>query len=130
MAYSKLLMAFRFEKLEVWKLARAYAAYVYKLSSKFPKEEVFGLQSQIRRAVTSIALNIAEGSNRGSDADFSRFLRFAVASLEEVVTSLYIALDLNYITNEDFKIAYNKANELGAKLGSFSKVVKPLGDKR
>lgn len=90
-------MSFRFEKLEVWQEARVFAADIYKVTSRFPQEEKFGLTNQLRRAGVSIALNIAEGSSRKSDREFIRFLRTAMGSLEEIVTGFYIALDLHYL---------------------------------
>ncbi len=77
---------FRFEKLEVWQLARALNKLVYAMSRAFPKEEMFALTSQIRQASTSVSSNIAEGSGRNSDTDFAHFLEIAYGSLMEVVS--------------------------------------------
>lgn len=93
---------FRFERLEIWRLAREFVVDVYRITRKFPKEELFGLISQTRQAATSIILNIAEGSDRASDKDFKRFLQIALTSLEEVVTASYIALDQKFISDEEF----------------------------
>lgn len=111
-------MSFRFETLEVWKLARIFVVEIYKVTRKFPKDELFGLISQLRRAATSIVLNIAEGCDRKSDVEFKRFLRIALTSLEEVVTGLYIALDENFINQQNFDILYKPANQLAAKLNA------------
>jgi len=111
-------MSFRFENLEVWKLARNFVVEIYKITIKFPKDELFGLTSQIRRAAISINLNIAEGSDRKSDIEFKRFLRIALTSLEEVVTALYIALDQNFINQQEFDKLYSQANQLAAKLNA------------
>lgn len=88
---------FRFENFEIWKEARKFVKRIYLVSSKFPKEERFCLIDQIRRAVVSIVLNIAEGSDRKSDIEFRRFLRISITPVEEVVTILYLSLDLEYI---------------------------------
>jgi four helix bundle protein len=88
---------FRFEKLEVWQEARAFNAAVYRLSRAWPRDEVFALTSQVRRAATSVAANIAEGAGRNSDADFGRFLEQAYGSLMETVSHLYLALDQSYV---------------------------------
>ncbi|PIR44335.1 four helix bundle protein [Candidatus Wolfebacteria bacterium CG10_big_fil_rev_8_21_14_0_10_31_9] len=114
-------MYFKFEKLEVWKLARKFAVEIYKLTRKFPRDELFGLVSQIRRATISVMLNIAEGSNRKSDADFRRFLLISLTSLEEVVSGFYIALDQNFINQREFDILYIESNKLASKLSALIK---------
>ncbi|MEK7186019.1 MAG: four helix bundle protein [Patescibacteria group bacterium] len=114
-------MGFRFEKLTVWQDARVLAGKVYKITSSFPAEEKFGLTSQIRRAIVSVALNIAEGSDRKSDLEFRRFLRMAIASCEEVVTALYIALDQKYIDKKNFDIIYQDLNNMVAKINALIK---------
>ncbi len=109
-------MSFRFEKFDIWHDARRFASKIYTLTRNFPKEERFGLTDQLRRAVISVALNIAEGSDRKSDLEFRRFLRIAMGSLEEVVTALYIALDQNYLSKQKFDNIYTEANVLAAKI--------------
>jgi len=86
-----------YKELEVWKEARILVTEVYKLVSKFPKTELFGLTSQIKRSVISIPSNIAEGCARHSDKDTLRFLEIASGSLAELDTQLLIAEDLGYI---------------------------------
>jgi len=111
-------MSFRFEKLTVWQDSRVFINKIYKITKPFPKEERFGLIDQLRRASVSIALNIAEGSDRKSDAEFKRFLRMAIASCEEVVTALYVSKDLGYIKGKNFDIIYKDANRLVAKINA------------
>lgn len=111
-------MSFRFEKLTVWQEARKFCGEIYKIAKNFPKEERFGLIDQLRRAAVSIALNIAEGSDRKSDREFKRYLRMAITSCEEVVTALYISLDQNYLNKKDFDILYEDANRLVARLNA------------
>ncbi|MFH1429976.1 MAG: four helix bundle protein [Candidatus Uhrbacteria bacterium] len=117
-------MAFRFERFEVWQLARTFTNCVYEITRDFPRDEIFGLTSQLRRASCSVALNIAEGSDRGSDVEFARFLRMALASLEEVVTALYIAKDQEFIRISVFQVTYDQADALAAKLRGFIKTLK------
>jgi len=119
-------MYYRFENLDVWKLARLFSVEIYRISNKFPKSEIFGLISQIRRAAISVALNIAEGSSRGSDLEFKRFLRISLGSISEVVTTLYIALDLELVTKNQFDNLYKVSGELTAKIKA---LISSLGKK-
>ncbi len=114
-------MQFRFEKLQIWQDARLFAGRIYSITKLFPKEERFALIDQLRRAAVSVALNIAEGSDRKSDTEFRRFLRMSVGSLEEVVTALYIALDQKYLNQSDFNKLYEEANRLAAKINALTK---------
>ena len=82
---------------------------IYEITKKFPKEETFGLVSQIRRAVISITSNIAEGFSRSSYADKSRFYSMALGSLTEVQNQLIIAKDLRYINKEEFDVLIKKS---------------------
>jgi len=83
--------------LEVWKKAIDFVANVYKITGSFPKEEVYGLTSQIRRAAVSVPSNIAEGSARQSDKEFIQFLYIALGSVVEVETQFIIALRIGYL---------------------------------
>ena len=112
----KQIASFRFEKLLVWQKAVEYSLHIYKISSRFPKSEIFGLQSQIRRAAVSIALNIAEGSGRGTKKDFRRFLHDSLGSLRESVTCLHLSKQLAYIDNSEFDHAYGLATEISKML--------------
>src|SRR3989344_9078337 len=111
-------MSFRFEKLNVWQDARVFVNHIYAITRKFPRDEKFGLIDQLRRAALSVILNIAEGSDRKSDAEFKRFLRMAITSVEEVVTGLYVSKDLGYIKGKNFDIIYKDANRLVAKINA------------
>ncbi len=103
---------FRFEKLEAWQLAISFASDVYALTARLPDNERFGLTSQMRRSAVSISSNIAEGSGRASDADFSRFLEIAYGSLMEVVSQLHIAKSQRYIAADDFERLYQASDRL------------------
>ena len=116
-------MYYRFENLDVWKLGRQFIIEIYKITKKFPQEELFGLTSQLRRAAVSIVLNIAEGSDRKSDADFSRFLRMSIGSIEESVTGLYIALDLGFINKDEFNFLYELSGKLISKVKALIKSI-------
>ncbi|HIC90641.1 MAG TPA: four helix bundle protein [Syntrophaceae bacterium] len=95
-------MEFNFEKLEVWQLAMDLIDEIYEITKKYPDDEKFGLTSQAKRSVSSIALNIAEGSIRGKK-EFIQFIRIALGSLVETVTNLKIAIRRSYITQDDFE---------------------------
>ena len=105
-------MKFKFEKLIIWEKAMEYGENIFQLSFKFPKKETYNLSSQIRRAVDSIALNIAEGSIGQSNPEFKKFISYAIRSLAEVVTCLHKASLRNYINEEEFKNYYERAFNL------------------
>jgi four helix bundle protein len=88
---------YSFEKLEVWKLAKDFCIYIYKLTGKFPMEEKFGMVSQMRRASVSIASNIAEGSSRISKKEQSHFYTIAYSSAIELLNQLIISFELSLI---------------------------------
>ncbi|MDD5147692.1 MAG: four helix bundle protein [Candidatus Daviesbacteria bacterium] len=111
-------MKFRFENLQVWQDARNFVNHIYSITKRFPTDERFGLIDQLRRAAVSIALNIAEGSDRKSDIEFRRYLRMSITSTEEVVTALFIALDQKYLNQIDFDKLYEEAHMIVAKLNA------------
>ena len=93
---------YHFEKLEVWRQSRKVVVAVYKLLNKFPTEERFGLCDQLRRAAISVPSNIAEGISRIAVKETMHFLEIAFGSLMEVYCQLQIAVDLGYMTEDDF----------------------------
>lgn len=107
---------FAFEDLEIYHLSVDLAALVYALTKDFPADERFGLTNQIRRAATSVTLNIAEGRGRGTDKDFARFLMQARGSLYEVVSGLHLAVRLGYLPEAETLPLNEAARELSAKL--------------
>ena len=113
-----------FEELPVWKDARKFANKIYNLTKKFPKEENYGLTSQITRATVSIGSNIAEGFDRYSKKDFIRFLIIARGSISEIQSDLYIALDLKYINQNDFQETYTLSKDLGKQINGFIKYLR------
>ena len=92
-----------FKKLKVWTNSRRLVKDIYLLTRKFPSQEQFGLTQQIRRAAVSIPCNIAEGAGRDSNAEFARFLDISNGSACELETQMYLALDLGFITIEEFQ---------------------------
>lgn len=100
---------FKFEKLQIWQKAMDFGEDIFKVSSSFPKEEMFNLISQIRRASDSIALNISEGSIAQSNPEFKKFLGYSIRSLAEVVTCLHKSKRRNYIDLVQFEKLYSEA---------------------
>src|SRR5580692_474898 len=92
-----------FKKLKVWSKAHLLTLAVYEITRKFPREEVFGLTSQIRRASASIGANIAEGCGRRSDPEMKRFVQIARGSANELEYHLLLARDLQLLPVEEFK---------------------------
>lgn len=88
----------RFESLEIWQFAINYGITLYKITSKFPKDELYSLTNQIRRAVVSISSNIAEGSGASSTKDFVRFIDIALKSNMEVISQTIFSEKLGYIS--------------------------------
>jgi four helix bundle protein len=112
---------FRFEKLEVWQEARKLNRHVYRLARKFPKEEMFAMTSQLRRASLSVPSNMAEGSGRSSDKDFAHFLEQAYGSLMELASLLYLALDERYLDENEVETALNEIESLAKRTASLNR---------
>ena len=87
--------------LDVWKESMTLAKEVYRLTENFPKEETFGLASQMRRAAVSIPINIAEGAARNSHKEFIQFLHVSLGSLAELETQLLLSIELGFLKNEE-----------------------------
>jgi len=112
---------FAFEKLRVWQNSRELVGTIYKITNSFPKEERYCLVDQIRRAIISVASNLAEGSSRISSKDQAHFTTMAYSSLMEVLNQLYIANDLNYISREVFAELKIKISEISNQLNALRK---------
>ena len=117
-------MKFKFEKLTIWQMAIEYGDNIHRLAYKFPKEEMYNLSSQIRRAVDSIALNISEGSIGQSNPEFRRFMGYSIRSLAEVVTCLHKASNRNYISKDEFNEHYEFAFNLMNMMVAFKSKIK------
>jgi four helix bundle protein len=98
------MKVYSFEKLECWQHARQLAVWTYKATKHFPSEEKFGIISQMRRAAVSIASNIAEGTSRKTAKDQSHFSTISYSSTIELLNDLIIANDLEYLSNENYKV--------------------------
>jgi len=116
-------MPFKFEKLEVWQESIELTGLIHDLTLKFPKEELYVLTSQIKRAADSVSLNIAEGSTGQSNPEFSRFLGYSIRSGIEVVSCIYIARKRKIISEEDFKVIYDFSDNLIKRIQALRKTL-------
>ena len=112
-------MAFKFEKLQIWQLALDMSYDIHDLTRTFPKEELFVLTSQIKRAADSISLNISEGSTGQSNPEQIKFIGYSQRSAMEVVGCLYITKRRNLISEEKFSLLYNSLDKLVAMIQKF-----------
>jgi len=111
-------MVTNYKELEVWKRSVALTTELYKLTSRFPDTERYGLTSQIRRAVTSIPANIAEGWGRGSTGEYVQFLTVARGSLMEVETHLIVACNLHFLGDAALAPFSKEIEEIGKMLNA------------
>ncbi|MEP3210164.1 MAG: four helix bundle protein [Maribacter sp.] len=112
-----------YKKYDVWKLGHVITLQVYKLTKTFPKEEQYGLVSQMRRAAYSIPSNIAEGCGRESDNEFKRHLTISRGSASELEYFTTLSKDLEYLDHESFKKLEDKVNKVKRSLNNLIKKV-------
>lgn len=113
-----------FRELLIWQRSHALTLGIYRVTKFFPKDELFGLTSQMRRASASIPANIAEGCGRDGDAELKRFLNIALGSACELDYHLFLASELGYINPADYPPLAAEALELRRMLGSFIQKLK------
>ena len=113
-----------FKKLKVWQKAHRLTLDVYQASATFPREELYGLTSQIRRPCLSIPSNIAEGCGRGSDTDFARFLQISMGSSSEVEYLLILSRDLQILTSDDYETLSDDVIQIKRMLTSLIKTLR------
>lgn len=118
---------FRFRQWPVYMAAKSFRNKMRQLARGLPESERFLLRDQISRAADSICLNIAEGSNKLSDVEFSKYLNTSETSLEEVVCCLDLVLEDGYITEKEFGGYLKEAEDLGSQLIAFGKKVRNQG---
>lgn len=114
--WTKSLLMQDYRSLKVWENAHQFTLAVYAVSKEFPKEELFSLTNQLRRASSSIPANIAEGSGRMTQADFASYLNIALGSANESEYFILLAKDLGYIPIEKFHVLIKLINEIKAML--------------
>lgn len=110
-----------FRNLNVWTKSHQLALNIYNVTKLFPKEELFGITSQIRRAALSIPTNISEGCGRGTDSDFARFIQMALGSACEVEYLLLFCRELDFIQSKDYEIFNNEIIEIKKSLTALLK---------
>jgi len=113
-----------FRKLEIWQKSYQLALDVYQVTRAFPKEEMFGLTSQMRRAAVSIPSNIAEGCGRDGDAELARFLNIAMGSASELECQLQMSRDMEILPNPQYETINTKLLEFKRQLNAFLQKLK------
>lgn len=116
-------MSFQFENLTIWQKSLDLSIKVSELVKSFPKEELYVLSSQMKRAADSVVLNIAEGSTGQSKKEFNRFLGISLRSVIEVVSCLYLAKSRQLINDEQFKVHYDESLVITKMIQSFRKTL-------
>lgn len=114
----------RHEDLEIWQKGYAFALDIYRTTKSFPREEIYGITSQVRRAALSISLNIAEGAERNTDKDFLHFLNIADGSLAECATLIKMACDLGYLAAEKHEELVAQIRAISRMLNAFEAAVR------
>lgn len=115
------MKTYSFEKLIVWQKNRLLVSKIYKLTRTFPKEEIFGMTSQMRRCSVSVGSNIAEGSGRHSPKEKARYTEMAYSSALELLNQLIYSLDLEYVSYENYLIIRNDIEEVTLMLDALYK---------
>jgi four helix bundle protein len=115
-----------FKDLRVWEKAHAMTIGVYKATKEFPREELFGITSQMRRAASSIGANIAEGTGRRSDGELTRYLHIARGSAAELEYHLLLARDLDLLSTAKFDLMRRQVDEVQRMLTSLIQQVQPV----
>jgi four helix bundle protein len=121
-----------YRDLQVWQKSMTLVAEIYKSSKRFPKDEVYGLTSQMRRSAISIPSNMAEGYGRNSTKEYIHFLRIATGSLYELQTQIEISMNLQYLDKGAFDKLYELSREIERMLSSLIRKLssKPVSVKR
>jgi len=113
-----------YKKLDVWKIARENNKMIYRLTGKFPRDEIFALTTQMRRASISAMSNIGEGCRCDSNKEFIQFLRYSMGSVKELECQFYAALDVGYIDKVEFDKIMRELDKLGRMLWKYINYLK------
>lgn len=112
-----------FLKLDIWKRSHSLTLRVYIVTKLFPKEESFGITSQMRRSAISIPSNIAEGCGRNTNLQFANFLQIAIASCSELQYQIILSKELSYLSEEIFKELHSEIIEIRKMIISYRKIL-------
>ena len=113
-----------FRNLDVWRRGHELTLAVYRTTRNFPKEELYGLSSQVRRSASSIGCNIAEGCGRRGDAELARFLQIAAGSASELEYQLLLAHDLRFMSDSDYRHLFEEVTGVKRMLASLLQKVR------
>ena len=116
-----------YKELKIWQKSIDVAVKVYEITKDFPREELYGLTSQIRRSAISIPSNISEGYGKDGNKDYLKFLNIGISSLFEMQTQLEIAYNLKYITEIQFNKINEESKEIERMLSSFIRKIRERG---
>lgn len=108
-----------FKKQEIWRRSHQLTLEIYRATQQFPKEEIYGLTSQIRRAMSSIPTNIAEGCGRRTNAELANFLNIASGSASELEYEILLAKEIGYITQEQYEVWTKEIEEIRSMLAAY-----------
>ena len=122
------MIKFKFQNLEVYQLSRNIVKETYVTTNNFPEKEKFSLSSQMNRAAVSIPSNIAEGYSRYNTTEKIRFLNISYSSLMELVCQYQLAMDLGFITKDNYESFADSAHELSVKITNFIRTLKRKAD--
>ena len=118
-----------YRDLEVWNKAHGLTLHLYKVSRGFPRDEIYGLTAQLRRAAASIGANLAEGSGRLTDNEMARFVRIALGSASELDYHLVLSHDLKFLNSEDYQYAAKELTSVRKMLRSFLSAIEKAQSK-
>ena len=118
-----------FRELKVWEKAHGLCLDIYRATASFPRDEMYGLTAQIRRAAMSVPTNIAEGRGRGSDADFAHFLQIAMGSACETEYQLMLSQGLGYLSEDDYTALEKSVQEVKRMISSLLKTLRTANRK-
>jgi four helix bundle protein len=114
-----------FKTLEVWQRSHGLALSVYRATASFPRTEVYGLRSQMRRAAVSVSANLVEGTGRGGDGEFRRFLRISLGSAAELECYLLLANDLQFLSSLEYDDLSKQLHAIRGMLVNLRKSLRP-----